>query len=338
MALQSNNTRTIPWRFRIAGQLTVQIRPDVAYQNKAYQSFYGPMRVTEDNEHDAVDVDCRLTDAPLAGAQHTFEQRYKGGRWRIQMDQLALPCTLHLRADRLGSVMAGQAGLGSVLRYLLGQLGFAWLHAATLVRGEQAVVLAGPSGIGKSQLVLHAIRDGWQYITDDHTLISPQGLSGLTTPVLVRGYGGWPQGLDQPPALRRKRALAEVTRRLSAGHINLMSSYTPSPDQTCCSPTPKPYPTTVCLLQRPGQSAQPNEPDVGERLCTQARRAGQFMNQWLAEQSADACTVFWDNQDRLIRDWLAPCTIKQVAIEPSLNEQHYANLAPALGLRANDHA
>lgn len=41
------------------------------------------------------------------------------------------------------------------------------LHAAALVRGDSALLLAGPSGIGKSTLVYAAARAGFQVLTED---------------------------------------------------------------------------------------------------------------------------------------------------------------------------
>lgn len=53
------------------------------------------------------------------------------------------------------------------------------LHATTLARwtgGEwRAVLLQGPSGVGKSDLALRAIAQGWRLVADDRTLVWMSG-------------------------------------------------------------------------------------------------------------------------------------------------------------------
>jgi len=51
--------------------------------------------------------------------------------------------------------------------FLLGSLDRVPLHAACVMRGEVGVVLAGPSGVGKSTLVMAAVRVGYTPVADD---------------------------------------------------------------------------------------------------------------------------------------------------------------------------
>lgn len=50
------------------------------------------------------------------------------------------------------------------------------LHAATLAYNGQAVVLAGPSGTGKSTLAAGLLSRGWSYLSDEFALINPDTL------------------------------------------------------------------------------------------------------------------------------------------------------------------
>lgn len=52
---------------------------------------------------------------------------------------------------------------------------FLQLHAAGATRDGRALLLSGPSGSGKSTLALALLLDGWQCLSDEVTLIEPEG-------------------------------------------------------------------------------------------------------------------------------------------------------------------
>jgi len=360
----------LAFRFSLADRLGVHIHADAGHAGTLARcrAFFGLMQ-TDDAP---AEVDCRLTDAPLAGAGFVFEQRYKGGRWRVMMDRLALPCRMHVKADRLGRAMVAQAGIGSILRYLLGLRGVAWLHAATLVRDGKVVVLAGPSGVGKSQLVLRAVRDGWHYLADDHTLIATDagaaasenqigsegprgpGVGGITTPVLVRSYGGWPEGLDCPAPLARSRRRAGVLRRLTLGRVNLMSGFAPDADRRCTRwlDDGEIRDVVPCWLEpTQGQTvgvAEMAQDELRGRLDAGAQSVGRFMDAILASETrgrgAGLAEPFWQRQTGVLSDWLARYAgaadpdqsggAWRASIPRGLDEAHYRALWS--GLKLND--
>lgn len=70
------------------------------------------------------------------------------------------------------------------------------LHASCVAIGERAVLLAGRSGIGKSDLALRLIDRGHQLISDDYVLVRRIGTSLVASPpatiegkMEVRGVG-----------------------------------------------------------------------------------------------------------------------------------------------------
>ncbi len=97
------------------------------------------------------------------------------------------------------------------------------LHASSVARGEDAVLLLGPSGSGKSDLVLRLIQSGWSLVADDQVALqaeagelrpaSPAPLAGL---IEVRGlglFGPFPRAVS--PVLRLVARLlprAEIPR------------------------------------------------------------------------------------------------------------------------------
>ena len=88
------------------------------------------------------------------------------------------------------------------------------LHASSVARGAEAVLLLGPPGSGKSDLALRLIQGGWDLVADDQCVLrseggtlrveAPAALRGLLE---VRGLGvfeGLPTAAPAPggPALR----------------------------------------------------------------------------------------------------------------------------------------
>lgn len=66
------------------------------------------------------------------------------------------------------------------------------VHASCAVRGRQAVLLLGPSGVGKSDLLLRLVDAGYDLVADDRVdmegdrVSPPPALAGL---IEVRGMG-----------------------------------------------------------------------------------------------------------------------------------------------------
>jgi hypothetical protein len=61
---------------------------------------------------------------------------------------------------------------GAVLGAILHQRGVFPLHAGGVAIGDQAVALAGPSGVGKSTLVTELLRRGATFIADDACVLT----------------------------------------------------------------------------------------------------------------------------------------------------------------------
>lgn len=87
----------------------------------------------------------------------------------------------HLLSDRRGRFLTpggeDAAILGTLDRFVtavldgLGQRGILGTHAAVVAVGGRAVLLAGPSGRGKSTLTLALLRDGATWLTDELALV-----------------------------------------------------------------------------------------------------------------------------------------------------------------------
>ncbi|MDB5375294.1 MAG: hypothetical protein JWP04_3936 [Belnapia sp.] len=84
------------------------------------------------------------------------------------------------------------------------------LHASSVARNEDALLLLGPPGSGKSDLVLRLLQSGWSLVADDQVALraeagqlhpaAPEALRGLLE---VRGLGIFgPLPLALAPLLR----------------------------------------------------------------------------------------------------------------------------------------
>ena len=62
------------------------------------------------------------------------------------------------------------------------------LHASSVARGADAVLLLGPPGSGKSDLALRLIRDGWTLVADDQCMLRLRGDAlCVEAPAALRG-------------------------------------------------------------------------------------------------------------------------------------------------------
>lgn len=62
------------------------------------------------------------------------------------------------------------------------------LHATTVAKGGRAVIIAGRSGAGKSDLALRLFDRGFALVSDDQTLVSKaQGRLIASAPLAIRG-------------------------------------------------------------------------------------------------------------------------------------------------------
>ena len=100
-----------------------------------------------------------------------------------------------------GSLEVGEVA-ETLLLFLLTRSGRAPLHAAAVMIGDHAVLLAGPSGSGKSSLALAAQRQGLEVLAEDTTYLQASPLRAW----------GWPGPIHLLPADAPAGAYAERIR------------------------------------------------------------------------------------------------------------------------------
>ena len=90
------------------------------------------------------------------------------------------------------------------------------LHAAVLARGDDAVILPGPPGAGKSTLTAALALRGWRLLSDELTLIDPETglLHGLARPVSLKN-----QSIDVIRAFAPEAVIGPVARDTAKGTV-----------------------------------------------------------------------------------------------------------------------
>lgn len=64
--------------------------------------------------------------------------------------------------------------LGWCIAFLLQLRGFSAIHSSAIEMGEQAVLISGGSGAGKSTTALSLIHAGYRYLADDIAMVNPE--------------------------------------------------------------------------------------------------------------------------------------------------------------------
>jgi hypothetical protein len=89
--------------------------------------------------------------------------------------------------------------------WVAGARGWAPLHASGVRFGDEAVLVAGPGGVGRSSLLMSSLQDGAQACTDNVCVSDGTQVVGLVEPMRVTGATGrrMPHGRAEQPLPNR---------------------------------------------------------------------------------------------------------------------------------------
>jgi len=159
------------------------------------------------------DVSCRIT---VEGSRLTLTGAAFSGR----ADALIKSAVLTVPPALVGQPGALAELTDTLLLFLLARSGRAPVHAAGILVGETALILAGPSGSGKSSLALEAMNRGLGVLSDDTVYVQtdPQlAVWGLPRPIHVFPENA-PPG-EHSTRLRGDRLKAAVARDATAAPL-----------------------------------------------------------------------------------------------------------------------
>jgi HprK-related kinase A len=155
-----------------AGGLTLHWGPFSSRVTVRLPELVDPLRVLY--------ADCRVSDEPLADFHALVRQPCSlvpQACWRAEF--LADGERVLGPSPRAGALAMFEWGLNwcvysSAHRFLM-------VHAAVVAKDDEALVLPGAPGSGKSTLTAALVADGWRLLSDELTLIEPA--SGLIQPI-----------------------------------------------------------------------------------------------------------------------------------------------------------
>ncbi len=114
------------------------------------------------------------------------------------------------RPAHAGNVMNA---LLALVEHVLVRRGTMLCKGAVLVRGEQAMVLAGLSGAGKTSVMLRMLHDGWDYLSDNTFILHAGRALAFRRHIVVHHYHL--ERFSEYFVLNRKRRLAAWRRGLA---------------------------------------------------------------------------------------------------------------------------
>jgi hypothetical protein len=119
-----------------------------------------------------------------SGKSFSWEGRHLLAKWRAGMSEAAgRPARLYFHGSRLSRFIVSKWIVEPALRVEAEKKGAVMVHAACISDGENAVLVAGPGGAGKTTWVLEWLAAGHPYMSDDFTLIKDENVLAYVTPL-----------------------------------------------------------------------------------------------------------------------------------------------------------
>ena len=154
------------------------------------------------------------------------------------------------------------------LLWLLRPVGFYALHANGIVKDGIGFLIVGGTGSGKSTTALSLIRQGWEFLSDDVTLLRASS-ERIEAVAFLKGFSIDPHLADRCPELHRHGETSSCNG--SKTYININSLY---PDQflPCCLPKVLIFPKIVS-----GRKSQLRPVDRAKALIWLIENSGGIM-------------------------------------------------------------
>ena len=169
-----------------------------------------------------------------------------------------------------------------LLRFMEARRDLIWLHAGAAARHGTAVLVAGPSGGGKSTTIAGLCRSGWTHVSDDLTPYDPDTGRVVPLPVTI----AYRQSVE-------KQSLAEEPSGLPKTHVDLESGRL---QDAPVRPAAVVFPTFEA--DRPAGVEEQAAPEAAVSLvesCQNARRHGERQCRncpdWPAESPPFGCAT-----------------------------------------------
>jgi len=215
--------------YRFASGVTLRLRSRREDVLAHFEGEYGSAAV----EHSgAADIDVYAGNDAIAALgerllDHAYEGRHKTVRWRVAVADLQQE-TIRVAFEGSGALVVSFLQtfyIEPLLRVKMAGRDHALVHAATLNKGDRAVLFPAGSAVGKSTMMLQHAAEGYQVQGDNYVIVTPDGRT-LAFPRRLRIYSDLPKINPAvyrllPGRERVRLRLAGLIRTLSAGYANM---------------------------------------------------------------------------------------------------------------------
>jgi len=154
------------------------------------------------------------------------EHKYKVAKWQVEINGFEDGKTdIKINSNLFGWWVFPGGTIYSIIMFKLALKGYAMLHASGVAKGGKAYIFTGRSGTGKTITVFNLLKNGFDYLGDDSTILGRGCAFSFIKPLNIRfTYDvGRILGIRFNSMEKKSIFFKNVLKRLSMGYINLFT-------------------------------------------------------------------------------------------------------------------
>ncbi len=190
-------------------QLKVYGKPALVEQVKKELGFYltalESRPLTLDLEIELADLSSyQPSSNPADLPPYDFPYQHKLARGIIRFERLSQPPhRIRFYGNYFSRLTLAKQIIEPAIRWKAQELGFIFVHSTCLAKENKGVVLAGAGGSGKSRVLVHWLRKGNPFLSDDFTILSYGRARRYITPIRLGARLLWESGAREISHLLR---------------------------------------------------------------------------------------------------------------------------------------
>jgi hypothetical protein len=171
------------------------------------------------------------------GYLYVKEDSYKLLKWKIQIKNFhEKPFIINICSksspifNKIFYIVIEQWIVDSFINFVLVNKGISLIHASSILKNDQAILFAGRSGAGKTTISTQMMKNNYQFISDNYSIItSKQIVFGFIEPLNIFSYN---LNIDVRKAMSRYQIfilqLKNILYKISQGYIKIFTPINPS--------------------------------------------------------------------------------------------------------------
>ncbi len=189
--------------------------PDLSIEIGSFKNNKSSYKILDDNYH--IDKDYF----------YTSDSR-KFTKWQIEIENLSTCPAARIDANIPGMITRPLNLTEFLIQYCLLMRGYSFIHSAAVIDNNRVMLLAGTGGTGKTTICLSLMGHGYDYMSDNFTIIKNKEAYGYLTPFNIFYYNRVPI-IEKSLTSGDKRHLffRKLIYDLSAGYIKIFHKINP---------------------------------------------------------------------------------------------------------------